>query len=373
MDIPFLQLNESNRPFRQEMTEAACRVIESGWYLNGPEKDRFERELAEFCHSTSAAVAVSNGLDALRLIFRALIETGRLRCGDEVIVPANTYIASILPVIEMGLKPVAVEPSEKDFNLDPVRIEEALTERTRAVLVVHLYGYPCWDAAIMQRLRDRGLLILEDNAQAIGAIASSEGFNGTAMTGNLGDAAAFSFYPTKNLGALGDAGAVITPHADIRDCVAALANYGSDRRYHNIYRGYNCRMDELQASFLRIKLRHLDAETAARNAIARIYDAAIKNPEVKRPTFFTDRTVVWHQYPIHTARRDELRKYLASRGIGTDIHYAAPPHLQPCMKGVFSEHLPITERLALQEISLPIANISPIQAETIATIINEFK
>lgn len=373
MEIPFLQLKDSNRAFCQEMTEAARSIIESGWYLNGPQKNAFERELADFCHSESPAVAVSNGLDALRLIFRALAETGRVKAGDEVIVPANTYIASVLPVMEFGLKPVAVEPSEIDFNIDLNKIEEAVTPRTRVALIVHLYGFPCWDCAVMQNLRNRGILIIEDNAQAIGAKAAADGFNGTAMTGNLADAAAFSFYPTKNLGALGDAGAVISPHDDIRACVTALANYGSDRRYHNIYRGYNCRMDELQAAFLRIKLRHLDKETEARNRIARIYDACISHPDVKRPHIFSDRTAVWHQYPIHTHRRDEMRRHLADSGIGSDIHYATPPHLQPCMKDVFKNPLPITERLAASEISLPIANISPLQAETIATIINDFK
>lgn len=369
---PFLRLSETTAPLSAELKEAASRVIDSGWYLHGPETESFERELSAFCGSGQPAIGVSNGLDALRLIFRGYIELGSLKAGDEVLVAANTYIASILPLLEFGLVPKLIEPSPLDFNIDFEKARQGITDKTKGVLLVHLYGNPAWDLDFARYCRDRGILLIEDNAQSIGAETNEEGLNGTKMTGNLADAAAFSFYPTKNLGALGDCGAVITSDRELGDAIKAIANYGSDYRYHNIYRGYNCRMDEIQAAMLRVKLRHLDRETSRRREVAACYEKEIDNPLILKPRIFTDRVQVWHQYPVHTTVRDSFRQYLKSNGIGSDIHYATPPHLQPCMKGLDTPQLPLTESLANTEVSLPIANVSVADAKQISQVINEF-
>ena len=372
MKYPFLQLSEVNNRYANELKIAANRVIESGWYLNGNENKALESELAQLCQ-TSHALTVSNGLDALRLIFRAYIELGRLHKGDEVIVQANTYIASVLAIHDAGLTPVLVEPSESTYNLDSSLIEQAITEKTRAILVVHLYGTPCWDSKIKEIAERHGLLIIEDNAQAIGALADTTGINGTKATGGLGNAAGISFYPTKNIGALGDAGAITSSDTELIDTARALANYGSDHRYHNIYQGFNCRMDEIQAAFLRVKLRHIKEESHARHLTACAYDKAIDNPLVTKPVIFDGMRQVWHQYVIRCSERDRLRQYLIDNGVGTDIHYATPPHKQPCYEGMFANPLPMTERLADEIISLPIATITPTDATVIAHIINSFK
>ena len=369
---PFLDLYKSNAPYAEALKEAAARVIDSGRYIGGEEVHSFESELAHYV-GARYCIGVSNGLDAIRLIFRACIESGRLHPGDEVIYPANTYIASILPIAELGLIPVAAPPARDDMNLDLQRIENYINPHTRAILLVHLYGSPCWDKEICDTLRQRGLLIIEDNAQAIGAIASAEGFSGSKFTGALGDAAALSFYPTKNLGALGDGGAVLTSDAELAAAVRALANYGSDTRYHNIYRGYNNRLDELQAAFLRIKLQDLENETRSRREIAGAYDSAISNPDVLTPKIFTDRRQVWHQYVIRSPHRDALRDYLSANGIATDIHYAVPPHLQPCFRGAISGDFTYTDSMADTLLSLPIANISGDDALQIAGVINRFR
>lgn len=373
--IPFLRLTDTTAPLADELKAAAARVIDSGWYLNGPETKAFEKELAASVESKLPAVGTSNGLDALRLIFRGLLELGKLSKGDEVLVPANTYIASILPLTEFGLTPVLVEPDEQTLCMSADDASCRITRHTRAMLVVHLYGNPCWNEELRQLVEQHDLILIEDNAQAIGAKSVCPGKNGTASCGNLGDASAFSFYPTKNIGALGDAGAVVTPHAELSDAIRALANYGSDRRYHNVYQGYNCRIDELQAAFLRIKLARLDAESDARNAAAEIYSREIDNQLVIKPALIPGTRQVWHQYPVHikAGRRDEFREYLQREGVGTDIHYATPPHLQPCYAdGAIGTQYPVTERLAQSEVSLPIANISPEQASAIAKIINKF-
>lgn len=367
----FLDLAKTTQPYAGRLKEAAARVIDSGRFLCGTETALLESALAKRL-GASHVIGVSNGLDAIRLIFRAYMELGRLAPGDEVIIPANTYIASILPVTELGLRPV-LAPAADDFCLDLGRIEDFMTPHTRAVMIVHLYGNPCWDTDICSRLHDQGILIIEDNAQAIGACAASPGFNGSFMTGALGDAAATSFYPTKNLGALGDAGAVSTSDALLAQTVKALANYGSDRRYHNIYRGYNNRIDEMQAAFLNIKLEDLDAENDCRRRIAEVYNASIDNPLIKCPDIYTDRRQVWHQYVIQSPHRDALQKYLLENRVHTDIHYAVPPHLQPCYKGLFTHpSLKDTERLADTLLSLPIANMTPAKAQTVSRIINKF-
>lgn len=366
-----MSLARTNAPWAAELREAACRVIDSGHYLHGPETKAFESELAQLC-GTAHAVGVSNGLDALRLIVRAAIETGRLKPGDEVVYPANTYIASVLPLTEFGLRPVGMDPDPRTFNLDLATVEAAASPRTRAVMAVHLYGNPCWDSEAARRLHERGVFIIEDNAQAIGAQAATPGLNGTLTTGGLGHAAAHSFYPTKNLGALGDGGAVTTGDAQLAEAVRALANYGSDRRYHNIYTGYNCRLDEIQAAMLRVKLRHLGEVTAQRRQVAQTYNDNIRNPQVQLPALLKDTVQVWHQYPVRSKRRDALREWLAARGIPTDIHYAVPPHRQPCYSGVLTGRWPLTDLIASQLLSLPIADLTADEAREVAEAVNAF-
>lgn len=364
-EYPFLDMKRLTAPYAEELREACGRVIASGRYLRGPETAALEEELAAMCGARHC-VAVSNGLDALRLTLRAWTATGRMTEGDEVIVSANTYIASVLAITDAGLRPVPAEPDERTMNLDPGRAEEAVTPRTRAIMETHLYGTPARHAELREVAERHGLLMIEDNAQAIGAT------EGTLATGGMGDAAAFSFYPTKNIGALGDAGAVTSFEEDTARAVRALANYGAERRYHNIYRGFNCRMDEMQAAMLRVKLRHLDEETARRQATARMYSETIHNPQVRTPETIEGTTQVWHQYVVRCSRRDELREWLGRHGVQTDIHYATPPHLQPCYAGLEHGPLPLTERLASEVLSLPIATTGESEAWEIANIINKF-
>lgn len=370
-NYPFLDLKLANAPIEEELKQAALAVIESGRYLHGEQTALLEQEMAQTC-GVEHCVAVSNGLDALRLILRAYIEMGRLHHGDAVIVPANTFVATVLAVSDNGLKPVLCEPSELTMNLDTARLNDLLARtHARAIMPVHLYGTPCWDETLLQIARQGDVLVIEDNAQAVGAQAAIPGLGKTTATGGLGHAAGISFYPTKNLGALGDAGAVTTHDAELAATVRALANYGSDRRYHNIFQGYNCRIDELQAAMLRVKLHHLGEETVRRNAIAQAYDQAISNPLVTRPTIFADTTQVWHQYVVRVDDRDRFRDYLKQNGVGSDIHYATPPHRQPCYKSLATEPMPVTERMARQLVSLPIAHpITETAARAIADVIN---
>lgn len=375
MSYNFLDLRTSNEPYFDEMVEAAARVIRSGRYVGGRECELFESELAAMTGS-EYCVGVSNGLDALRLIFKAYIELGQLSPGDEVIVPANTYIASVLAVSDAGLTPVLVEPSEKSMNLDTSLIEAAVTPRTRAVLVVHLYGRVCFDATLVEVSRRHNLLIVEDVAQAIGALSFTKGLHGGDRAGALGHAGAFSFYPTKNIGAVGDAGAVTTSDPVLAGAVRALANYGSDRRYHNIYQGYNCRLDPIQAAMLRVKLPHTADENADRFARALAYYRTIDHPQIIKPEM-SEGVVdnVWHQYVVRVTGgyRDKMQAELAARGVATDIHYAVPPHRQPCYSGSFGDiQLPVTERLASEVLSLPIARGTSVKdAADISRIINQ--
>lgn len=362
MKYPFLDLKTVNAPMMAQLKEAACAVIDSGRYIGGPEVEAFEAELAQ---ATGApyAVGVSNGLDALRLIFRAYIALGRLQPGDGVIVPANTYIASVLAITDAGLEPIFVDASISTLNLDENALESVYTPRVKAVLTVHLYGRPCCGPQLMDFVRRHCLLLIEDNAQALGA-----------DTGNLGDAAGLSFYPTKNIGALGDAGAVLTPHQDLAATVRALANYGSDVRYHNIYEGFNCRLDPLQAALLRVKMRYLEAETVRRRRLAAVYDATIHHPAVLKPLMEDPDPCVWHQYPVLVEHRDDFRRYLTSEGVGTDVNYPTPVHLQPCYSRYAGARMPVAERIARQVVCLPIsACTSPDDAARIADIINAYK
>lgn len=368
---PFLSLKQANAPLEDELKQAAIDVINSGWYLHGKHTEKLEQEIAQLCH-TRHCIAVSNGLDALRLILQAYIEMGRLKPGDKVIVPGNTFIASVLAVTDCDLVPVLCDPSELTMNLNSEIAERLITPDVRAIMPVHLYGTPCWDLKLKQLALKHNLIIIEDNAQAIGATAACDGLHGTRTTGGLGHASGISFYPTKNLGAMGDAGAVTTSDNELAHVVRALASYGSDRRYHNIYRGRNCRIDEIQAAILCVKLRHLAEENARRDTIAATYNEAITNPKVVVPTRMSNMSQVWHQYVIQVKEgRDAFRQALHERGVMTDIHYATPPHMQPCYANLEHGPLPVTERLASMVVSLPIAHpITVDDAHEIASIIN---
>lgn len=363
--IPFLDLEQLNRPYMEQITQAITRVVRSGHYIGGSEVAAFEDELASY-QGRSHVVGVSNGLDALTLILQAYIEMGVMKPGQEVIVPSNTYIATLLAVSHASLVPVPVDASIDTLNIDTSLIEQAIKPgKTAAILVVHLYGRTAWDDTIEQLAAKYGLKIIEDNAQAIG----SRLVDGR-MAGSLGDAAAFSFYPTKNLGALGDAGAVATDDSRLAHTVKTLANYGSDTRYHNIFLGYNCRLDPVQAAALRVKLPHLDSDNARRRHIADIYTRAglAKNR-------LDDCAHNYHQYVILDEHRDELRTHLAAMGIGTDIHYPTPPHMQPCYKRLLEGiTMPVAELIARQAVSLPIAPyLTDAEASFIAAAVNDFK
>lgn len=378
----FLNLAETNSPLFRELEEAASKVIRSGCYLHGSETRAFENELKALC-GAKFAIGVSNGLDALRLIIRSYLELERLQKGDCIMVAANTYIATVIPITEFGLTPIFVEPDPQTMNFswaEALRIlkENDKTEsplNIKCVLITHLYGTPCWDYSIAREMRARGIIIVEDNAQAIGSQSSESGFNNVLVTGNLADASAFSFYPTKNIGALGDAGAVVTNDAELANTVKSLANYGTDRRYHNVYAGLNCRMDEIQAALLRVKLRHLEEDIKHRNRIATIYSKNIKNDLVTTPKIFPKMVQVWHQYVICVPPqiRDNMREYLADHGVATDVHYPSPPYLQPCYEKDYApqEETPST-LLSKKCISLPIANVTEKEAVRIASIINDF-
>ena len=371
--IKYLDLQKINDSFEPDLTSAVNRVTQSGWYLLGTELNKFENEFAKYC-GVSYCVGVGNGLDALTLILMSYISIGRIKEGSEVIVPANTYIASILAITDNGLNPVFVEPNLFTHNLDSNLIKQSITPRTRAIMPVHLYGRVCWDEQLVDIAKKYNLKVIEDNAQAIGAIASCDGLHGSRKTGALGDAGAFSFYPTKNIGALGDAGAVITHDKELADAVTALRNYGSDRQYHNIYTGLNCRLDPMQAAILNVKLKHITEENSYRQSIAEIYDKNITSHEVIKPLNDNPTQTVWHQYVIRVKNRENFRQYLSNNGVETAIHYATPPHLQPCYKQYSHLYLPITEMLSNEVVSLPITRCTSLSdAHEIANIINQYK
>lgn len=373
---PFLDLGTANESYMAAMREAAMRVINSGRYIGGEEVEAFNREMAAMCDAPHA-IGVSNGLDALRLIFEGYKVLGKLSVGDEIIVPANTYIATILAIGHAGLTPVLVDPDQRTMNLSVEGIQRGLSQRTRGIVAVHLFGRVCWDNDIARICRANDLLVIEDAAQAIGARAATEGLFRSRAAGAIGHAGAFSFYPTKNVGALGDAGAVVTHDEALADAVKALANYGSDRRYHNIYAGFNCRLDPIQAAMLRVKLPDTDKVNAERFARAVAYDRHISHPAVIKPLMpATPTQCVWHQYVVRISdgRRDDFREYLRKNGVETDIHYPTPPHMQPCYAAEAAlSPLPLTERLAKEVVSLPIgASTSEADAREIAAIINNY-
>ena len=374
MKYPFLVLKDVNAPYEEALIAAATEVIKSGWYINGKHVSALEAEVAKLCE-TQYAVAVSNGLDALRLIVRAYKEMGFFHDNDEIIMSANTYVATALAVSAEGLKPVFVDMSAETLNLDTTLIEKAVTARTVAIMPVHLYGTPCWDENIVNIAQKHNLKVIEDNAQAIGAKSNINGLNGTFTTGGLGDAAGTSFYPTKNLGALGDAGMITTNDKQLADCVRALANYGTDRRYHNIYQGTNCRMDEIQAAMLLVKLPYLIDENNRRRELAAVYNESINNPSIVKPCIFGDMQQVWHQYPLRVTNRQRFIKHMEENGVATDIIYPSPVYEQPCYEQEYAHaSCPEAETFAGEVICLPIgAHIKKDDAKDIARIINNFQ
>ena len=364
--IPFLDLKAINAQYRQELNEAMTRVLDSGWYILGKEVDDFEKEFASYCGVTHC-IGVANGLDALILILQAYKELGIISEGDEVIVPANTYIATILAITRSGLTPILVEPTLETYNIDANRIEAQLTKRTKAIMPVHLYGRPAEMNEINVLARKHGLKVIEDAAQAHGAIYQGK------KTGALGDAAGFSFYPGKNLGALGDGGAVTTNDIQLAEAIRALRNYGSHKKYYNLYKGYNSRLDEIQAAVLRVKLKQLDKENTRRGEIARHYSDNIKNDKILLPQWPSEGKHVWHLYVIRTAQRDVFQKYLQDQNIQTVIHYPVPPHHQDAYKEWRDLSLPISEKIHKDVLSLPISPIvTEEQVKKVTAIINEF-
>ena len=365
--IPFLDLKEINAQYADELKEACSRVIDSGWYILGNEVAAFEKEFAGYCE-TEHCLGVANGLDALILILRAYIEMGFMQKGDEVIVPSNTYIASILAISENGLTPVLVEPDTDTFNLDPKLIEQAITGKTKAILTVHLYGQVTGMDEINAIAKKHNLKVIEDCAQAHGALYQGK------KVGGLGDAAGFSFYPGKNLGALGDGGAVTTNDSELANTISALRNYGSHEKYKNLYKGMNSRLDEIQAAMLRVKLRYLDKEIAARQAVAQAYLKGIKNPLVELPVVKDVNAHVWHLFVIKTTQREELANYLADNGVQTLIHYPTPPHQQDAYKEWEGSSFPISEQIHEQVLSIPISPVmSDEQVDIIISTCNAFK
>lgn len=348
--IPFLDLKAINAQYRDELISAATRVIDSGWYVQGTEVKAFEQEFAAYC-DTKHAIGVANGLDALTLTLRAWKEMGKLKEGDEVIVPANTYIASILAITENRLVPVLVEPDLATYNLCPKNIEAAITKKTRVILPVHLYGQLADMPVIMKTAKRHNLLVLEDSAQAHGASIDGK------KAGSWGDASGFSFYPGKNLGALGDAGAVTTSDNELAHTLRALANYGSHKKYENLYQGVNSRLDEIQAAMLRVKLRHIDTDIAARRAVAKVYIESIDNPNIILPNWQNEESHVFHLFVIRTNQRSELQQHLLDDGVQPLIHYPLPPHKQQAYSQWETHSYPTTEMIHDQVLSLPIGPV----------------
>jgi len=376
--VKFLDLQEINAQYAEEMKQSAAEVIDSGWYLMGEKLENFERNLASYI-GVKYAVGVGNGLDALRLILRAYIEMGIIQKGDEVIVPANTYIATVLAITDNNLKPVLVEPDIETYNIDISKIEQHITSRTKAIMVVHLYGQICWSEELENIAKKYNLKIIEDNAQAIGAE-----WNGQ-KSGGLGDAAGNSFYPGKNLGALGDAGAVTTNDDELAKIVRALGNYGSYKKYFNEYQGLNSRLDELQAAFLNIKLKYLDLENQRRREITQYYCENITNQYITLPNQSLFRWLsgpsipeslnhVWHLFIIRHPERDKLQEYLKMHGIQSMIHYPIPPHKQKAYKDWNNLSYPISEKIHNEVLSLPISSVTEgSDCNAICKIINSYK
>ena len=366
--IKFLDLQKITQLYADEIHEAVDRVVDSGWYLQGEENKRFEQEYADFI-GTKYCVGCANGLDALIWILRAYVEMGVMQKGDEVIVPANTYIASILAITENGLTPVLVEPDIDTLEIDDRLIEAAITPKTKAVMIVHLYGRCAYTDRIGELCKKYGLKLIEDNAQAHGCLYADG-----RRTGSLGDASGHSFYPGKNLGAFGDGGAVTTDDEQLAKTVRALANYGSSKKYVFDYCGRNSRLDEIQAAVLSVKLWHLDQDNAARRRVARWYLEGIDNPAIALPKVDDWNAHVFHIFPILCERRDELQQYLKDNGVQTLIHYPIPPHKQKCYAGWHKWSFPVSEKIHREELSLPISQVlSDEEVQTIIKLLNGWK
>ena len=368
MQVKFLDLKAVNQPYFPQMMAATRQFLEGGWYILGSEVEAFEKEYAHYC-GTDYCMGVSNGLDALRLIFEGYKVLGQLKEGDEVIVPANTYIASILAVTQSRLKPVLVEPDAQTFNLDPDLVKAHISDKTKAILAVHLYGQLADMQLLASVASENNLLLVEDAAQSHGA-SLSDG----RRAGNLAHAAGHSFYPGKNLGALGDAGAVTTNDSELAVAVKALRNYGSHKKYYNVYEGFNMRLDENQAAWLRIRLHGLDKENKRRRELADVYRTSLVNEELTLPFEANYATHVYHIYAILHPRRDALQQYLLEKGVQTMIHYPVPPHHQEAFSHWSDLSFPVTEKIHQQELSLPISPVhSNDEIAYVAGVINDFK
>ena len=364
--IPFLNLKKINQPYSVEIEAAVKRVLSSGWYLNGQEKERFEKNYSSFIGS-KYSIGVANGLDALRIILRAYIELGVFSKGDEILVPANTFIASIIAISDNGLKPVLIEANKDSLQIDENEIEKSLTSNSKAIMLVHLYGQCSFTKKIISLSKKYNLKIIEDNAQSHGCK-----FEGK-KTGSIGDAAAHSFYPGKNLGALGDAGAITTNDNDLAATAKSLANYGSKIKYVNEYTGYNSRLSEIQAAILNVKLKYLDNDIEKRKKTAELYLNNISHPHITLPKVNDFDSHVFHLFPILTEKRDDLQRYLSENGVQTSIHYPIPPHKQKCYKEMNHLSFPITEAIHRNELSLPIGpEISTEEADFISFKINKW-
>ena len=365
--IPFLSLKDVTALHGAEINDAVNRVVNSGWYLQGKENESFEENYSKFI-GTKYTIGCANGLDALIWIFRAYIEMGIMQEGDEVIVPANTYIATILAITENNLVPVLVEPKLNTLQIDEDKIEEAITPCTKAIALVHLYGRLAWNEKIAGICKKYNLKLVEDNAQAHGCLTADG-----RMTGSLGDAAGHSFYPGKNLGALGDGGAVTTNDPELAEAVRTLANYGSSKKYVFKYTGRNSRLDEIQAAVLNVKLKYLVDDNAHRKEVAKYYIENIKNPMVSLPYTLPYESNAFHLFPILCEKRDALHDYLEQNGVGTVIHYPIAPHKQECYKEWNNISLPITEYIADHELSFPIGpSISMEEVKNFVELINNF-
>lgn len=371
--IKFLDVKKINRKYSADLKKAISQVIDSGWYLNGEHVQKFENELADYI-GVKHCISAGNGLDALRLILKAWMALGEIEPGDEVIVPANTFIASWLSVSECGLIPVPAEPNVDTYDLNPDSVKSKITARTRAIMIVHLYGEAGWSHEIEKLAADKGIKIIEDNAQSIGAEWNS------CKTGALGDAGAFSFYPGKILGALGDAGAITVNNTEMADAVRTLGNYGMSKKYMNKFKGMNSRMDEIQAAFLSIKLKHLGSEIKRRREIANKYLQDINNPLITLPklplgkSVFEYRSHIWHLFVIRTTQRDRLQQHLRNQGIETLIHYPVPPHKQRAFREFNHLSLPVTEKIHKEVLSLPMgSHLSDLNVSSIIKAVNRFE
>lgn len=364
--ISFLDLKKINAQYELELKHAANRVIDSGWYLMGKELETFEKNYSTFC-GTGYTLGVANGLDALRLIFKAYMVLGIMKAGDEVIVPANTYIASVLAISDNGLVPVFVEPNIKTYNLDSLQIEKVITPKTKAILTVHLYGQNSIDEEMLAICERHHLKLVEDSAQSHGAIWNRK------VMGSIGDAAGHSFYPGKNLGALGDAGAVTTNDETLAKTIEALRNYGSLKKYENIYQGLNSRLDEIQAAFLNVKLKYIQKEIFERRRVANYYMENIKNPRIILPEVLSEEGHVWHLFVIRIDDRTYFQKYMEANGVQTIIHYPIPPHKQKCYQEMNSMRFELTEQIHNEVVSLPMSPVlTEVELSKIINLINSF-